>query len=146
MIVRDELCDNATKQSGLDDFGDVPFVDALDAIVDALNDDVRVEADVRVRAADMLTGVLVKRLRLVDDRVLHPDIAEQIVTAPVFIVGQPRSGSTHLHALLACVEGVRAPRLWELMLPSPPPERATYDSDPRIAAVQAGVDATPAEM
>jgi len=146
VIVRDELLARATKQSSLDDFGDVPFVDALDAIVDALNDDRRVDADVRARAADMLTGVLVKRLRLVDDRARHPEIAEEVVTAPVFIVGQPRSGSTHLHGLLACVEGVRAPRLWELTLPSPPPERATYESDPRIAAVQAGVDATPAEM
>jgi Sulfotransferase family len=146
VIVRDDLLEEATKQTDLDDFGDVPFVDALDAVVDALNDGTRVDGDVRARAADMLTGVLVKRLRLVDDRARHPEIADEVVAAPVFIVGQPRSGSTHLHALLARVEGVRAPRLWELSLPSPPPERETYDSDPRIAAVQAGVNATPAEM
>ena len=30
--------------------------------------------------------------------------------------------------------------------PSPPPERATYDTDPRIAMVQAGIDMMPAEM
>ena len=64
----------------------------------------------------------------------------------MFIVGQPRAGSTHLHALLACVEGVRAPRSWEMSAPSPPPERATYDTDPRIAMVQAGIDTMPAEM
>ena len=57
----------------------------------------------------MLTGVLVKRLRLVADRARHPEIADEVITAPVFIVGQPRSGSTHLHALLACVAGFRAP-------------------------------------
>jgi hypothetical protein len=91
-------------------------------------------------------GVLVKRLRLVDDRNRHPEIAGEAITAPVFIVGQPRSGSTHLHALLACLDGVRAPRMWELSAPSPPPERETYDSDPRIAEVQAALDKMPAEM
>ena len=136
----------ATSASGLDDFGDVPFLEALDAFVDSLNRDARVEGAVRDGAVGTLTGILTKRLRLVDDRKQHPEIAEEVITAPVFIVGQPRSGSTHLHALLACVEGVRAPRSWEMSAPSPPPERATYDTDPRIAMVQAGIDMMPAEM
>jgi hypothetical protein len=59
MIVRDELLEQATDLSGLDDFGDVPFLDALDALVDSLNRDARVDGDVRARAVEMLTGVLV---------------------------------------------------------------------------------------
>jgi len=146
VIVRDELLDAAIGIADLDEFGDVPFLDALDALIDSLNRDARVEGDVRDRAVEMLTGVLVKRLRLVADRAEHPAIAEEKVVAPVFIVGQPRSGSTHLHALLACVRGVRAPRFWEMSAPSPPPDAVTFDSDPRIAAVQAIVDQMPAEM
>ena len=146
MIVGDELLEQATTLSGLDDLGDVPFLDALDALVDSLNRDARVDGDVRDRAVEMLTGVLVKRLRLVADRAQHPEIAEEAIAAPVFIVGQPRSGSTHLHALLACVRGVRAPRFWEMSAPSPPPDIATFATDPRVAAVQAMVDQMPAEM
>jgi hypothetical protein len=146
VIVRDQLLDQATSAASLDDFGDVPFLDALDALVDSLNHDAHVEGPVRDSTAGMLTGILAKRLRLVNDRKQHPEIAEEVIAAPVFIVGQPRSGSTHLHALLACVEGVRAPRSWEMSAPSPPPERATYDTDPRIAMVQAGIDTMPAEM
>jgi hypothetical protein len=146
MIVRDQLLDAARQRSGLDDFGDVPFVDALDVLVDALNHDAHVEGAVENGAAETFIGILVKRLRLVDDRAQHPGIGLEEITAPVVIVGQPRSGSTHLHALLACVEGFRAPRLWESTAPSPPPEAATYESDPRITTVQAGVDAMPAEM
>src|SRR5262245_54961518 len=101
MIVRDQLLDHARERSGLDDFGDVPFTDALDALVDSLNRDARVDGDVEDGAAAMLTGILVKRLRLVDDRAQHPGIASEQITAPIVIVGQPRSGSTHLHALLA---------------------------------------------
>src|SRR5262245_10898715 len=100
MIVRDQLLADAASLTGLDDFGDVPFLEALDAVVDSMNEDARVEGDVRDRAVETLTGVLVKRLRLVADRAQHPEIADETITAPVFIVGQPRSGSTHLHALL----------------------------------------------
>jgi hypothetical protein len=145
-IEPDELIAAATSVSGLDDLGEVPFATALDVLVDSLNRDAKVEGAVRDGAFEMLKGALVKRLRLVDDRKQHPEIARETVTAPIFIVGQPRSGSTHLHALLACVETLRAPRQWELSMPSPPPERATYESDPRIAAVQSGIDAMPAEM
>jgi hypothetical protein len=146
MIGRDQLLEQATTLSGLDELGDVPFLDALDALVDSMNRDARVEGAVRDRAVEMLTGVLVKRLRLVADRAQYPEIADEVITAPVFIVGQPRSGSTHLHALLASVQGFRAPLFWEMSAPSPPPDRASFDTDPRIAAVQAIVEQMPAEM
>jgi hypothetical protein len=146
MIEADRLVAEAIETSGLDDFGDIPFREALDVMVDSLNRDAKVEGAVGDGAAGMLKGVLGKRLRLVDDRKQYPEIARETIAAPVFIVGQPRSGSTHLHALLACVEGFRAPRQWELSMPSPPPDRATDDSDPRIALVQSGIDHMPAEM
>jgi hypothetical protein len=145
-IVRDQLLEAACESSGLDDFGDVPFLEALEVLVDSYNYDVDLAEPVRDAFVAMLTGLLVKRLRLVDDRARHPEIAHEVVSAPIFIVGQPRSGSTHLHALLACLDGVRAPRTWEMTMPSPPPERATYDTDPRIAQMQAAIDQMPAEM
>jgi len=61
----------------------------------------------------------------------------------VFIVGLPRSGSTHLHTLLAQVEGARTPRFWEMSRPSPPPRLETFATDPRIAETQAVVDQIP---
>jgi hypothetical protein len=145
-IVRDTLLEHARVLAGLDDFGDIPFLEPLDRLIDSLDHDAHVEGEVRDRAVEMLTGVLVKRLRLVEDRRRHPEIATEVVTAPIVIVGQPRSGSTHLHALLACVDGLRAPRFWEMSVPSPPPDRATYETDARIAAVQDIVDALPEEL
>jgi hypothetical protein len=146
VIVREQVIDDAVALCGLDDVGDVPFTEALDALIDSLNTDAHVVGDVRRRAIETITGVLVKRLRLVDDRKRYPPIAEEAIVAPIVIVGQPRSGSTHLHALLACVDGLRAPRFWELSAPSPPPEAASYCDDPRITAVQAIVDTLPAEL
>jgi hypothetical protein len=59
------------------------------------------------------------------------------------IVGQGRTGTTILHELLAQDPATRVAMTWEIDRPMPPPETATYDTDPRIAEVDetlAGVD------
>ena len=51
----------------------------------------------------------------------------------VVLLGRPHTAKfTFLHALLAQDPRCRAPQVWELMRPSPPPEASTYCSDPRI--------------
>jgi len=47
-------------------------------------------------------------------------------------VGLPRSGTSILFELLAQDPEVGVPLTWEAMLPCPPPEAATYNTDPRI--------------
>ena len=73
----------------------------------------------------------------------HPEIAAQPVRAPLFILGLPRTGTSILHELLAQDPANRVPMTWEVMHPWPPPEAATFETDPRIAAVErhfAGID------
>jgi hypothetical protein len=55
------------------------------------------------------------------DRAQYPQIAELPVERPLFLVGFGRTGSTLLHHLLALAPQARAPLLWELWTPSPPP-------------------------
>jgi hypothetical protein len=87
-----------------------------------------------------LLRTLENRLRLVDLFGKHPEIAEQPVERPIFVVGPPRSGTTIFHDLLAMDPGNRVPLTWEACYPLPPPEAATLGSDPRIAQVQADLD------
>src|SRR5262249_17975739 len=77
---------------------------------------------------------LTNRLRLEEDRRRHPEIAAEEIRRPIVITGLPRSGSTLLHALLAQDPANRVPQTWETLRPSPPPDRETYDRDPRIAS------------
>ena len=132
-----ELMARARARTGLDDFGDLPFEEALDMLILSLERDARLDATRRAGAAAMITGMLAKNLALVEDRKRFPGIADEVVAEPIFILGLPRTGSTNLHRLMAQCEGIRAPRRWEMSLPSPPPEAATYDTDPRIAQVHA---------
>lgn len=50
----------------------------------------------------------------------------------MFVTGEPRTGTTLMHALMSVDPDARALRFWEVMYPSPPPEAADAD-DPRRA-------------
>ena len=74
-----------------------------------------------------------RRLKAIaDDRERHPEIAEVEIKQPMFILGLPRCGTSLLHALIDADPDVRTPLQWEIAHPSPPPEAATFDTDPRI--------------
>jgi hypothetical protein len=59
--------------------------------------------------------------RLWTDRFLRrqPEVGAQPVTAPIVVLGLPRTGTTLLHRLLAERPGMRGPLLWELLAPRP---------------------------
>jgi hypothetical protein len=82
----------------------------------------------------------VTRLQVVDWHSRHPEIAKAEVVAPVVLIGMGRTGTTILHDLLGQDPDNRIPRTWEVDRPYPPPETSTYDNDPRIEEVQAGID------
>jgi len=52
------------------------------------------------------------------------------------VVGLPRTGTTILFDLLSLDPNARSPREWEISMPWPAPQAATFDSDPRIAILQ----------
>ena len=54
----------------------------------------------------------------------------------MFVTGEPRSGTTLMHALMSVDPDARALRFWEVMYPSPPPGVAGAD-DPRRARADA---------
>ena len=122
----------ASRRTGLDDFGDPAFREPLERLLDSLEREARLNLIGRIAAREDLTGMLMNRLKLERDRKLHPAIAHEQIRRPLIITGLPRTGSTFLHGLLAQDPASRVPLHWELRFPSPPPERSTYDTDPRI--------------
>jgi hypothetical protein len=121
----------AQRRTGLDDFGDQAFREPLRRLLDSIEREARLSFVGRLAAREDLTRLLISRLRLRRDRARHPQIAAERIVRPLFITGLPRSGSTLLHGLFAQDPANRVPLNWETMYPSPPPERATYLSDPR---------------
>ncbi len=136
----DALLQKARDNTGLVDFGEDDFRDPLALLLDGLEKEARLSLLGRMIARADLLRTLENRLGLVDLLKRHPEITEQPVERPLFVVGPPRSGTTIFHDLLAMDTDNRVPLSWEASYPLPPPETATYHTDPRIARVQADLD------
>jgi hypothetical protein len=130
----------ARDATGLDDFGEDTWQDGLERLVAALCDEAALSDRGILAAAGDIVGHLTNRLRVVDWHRRHPALARDDVTPPIVIVGQARTGTTILFDLLAQDPAHRVPLTWEVDRPVPPPETATYDTDPRIAEVEAQLD------
>ncbi len=65
----------------------------------------------------------------------NPNLATAPVTAPLFILGLPRSGTTFLHALLAEDRENLVPRNWQTIYPAPRPPDFDPARDKRARAV-----------
>ena len=134
---RDRLVGEAIAQAGTDDFGEPTWQEGLDILLDGLQSEARLhELGVEIAAGDVVNQ-LATRLGITAWRGENPEIAQVGVTQPIVIVGQPRTGTTILHDLLALDPALRAPLTWEVDRPLPPPETASYETDPRIAEVDA---------
>ncbi|MGA9490823.1 MAG: sulfotransferase, partial [Mycobacterium sp.] len=136
----DALVAAACAEAGSDDFGGDGWQPGLTRVIDDLVDEARLSAiGVEIGHLDLIRA-LKNRLEVIAWRKQHPQIAEQPITAPIFIVGQPRTGTTILYDLLAQDPGLRAPLTWEVDAPCPVPAPETYHSDPRIAQAQATIE------
>jgi hypothetical protein len=134
----------ACEEAGTDDFGDGPGFEGwrlgLDLVADELVNQARLSAiGVEIAYLDMIRA-LKNRLEVIAWRKQHPDVAAKPITAPIFIVGQPRTGTTILYDLLAQDPELRAPLTWEVDAPCPVPQPETYHNDPRIAQTQASIE------
>jgi Sulfotransferase family len=136
----EQLIETACEQTGLDDFGADTFRVGLDRLADGLHHEARLNEVGEVMAPMAVLGHLTNRLQVTDWHRRHPEIGAGDVTPPIVMIGMGRTGSTILHDLFGQDPANRVPRTWEVDHPCPPPEAATYETDPRIAESQAGID------
>jgi len=134
-LTSEALAERAVGATGLDDFGGDSWREPLDHLLDSLRSEARLNELGAAIVPDELAGYLTTRLEIVAERTRHPGIAEAAVEPPIVIIGQGRTGTTILYDLLAQGPDTRVPLTWEVERPCPPPEAATYDSDPRIEEV-----------
>ena len=134
----EQLIDGAVAESGLSDFGDDGFRTGLDALLSSFEQEAEPNAIGGPTLEALVTSTLVGRLRVIDWWKSHPELADERIVEPIFIIGVSRSGTTALSHLLSVDPAVRAPRQWEIQKPTPPPEAATYETDERyLAAIEA---------
>ena len=87
---------------------------------------------------EQLTGNLVNRLRLQALLTAHPEIEDIPIERPIIICGLPRTGTTHLHNLLAADPALRHLPYWESLEPFPAPDEP--DEQARRERCAVGLD------
>lgn len=117
-------------ETGLSDWGDDSFEHRFGLAVDHINS-IPMDGSGRQAAAENINWLLTDRLKFMGDRNAHP-LADEVIDRPMFATGEPRSGTTLMHALMSVDPDARALRFWEVMHPSPPPG-VVEGVDPRLA-------------
>jgi len=113
----------AMKRTGLSDFGDPSFEEPFEKLLEVLPNHPLSSLGTLLSEQTMVKA-LSNRLRIQAYLKAHPELADQKVDRPVFVLGFPRTGTTLLQNLLGLDEGQRCLQFWEIQTPIP------LDSDP----------------
>jgi hypothetical protein len=126
------LISHAKANTGLSDFGSEDWYEPFQQLIKSWNEEASLHAMGRIMARSDLLLYLQARLQIEDTYKKHPEIDEEQIVNPIIIVGQGRSGTSGLLNLLAKDPENGTVTTWEAYFPCPPPEKATYRTDPRI--------------
>lgn len=128
-----ELIETASRKTGLSDFGDDKWREPFEVLLKSLNEEADLHLFGRLVTRSEILLWLQTRLEIEATYKAHPEIEDEIIDAPVIVTGLGRSGTSILFELLAQDTQFGVPTSWEIMFPCPPPEKATYHDNPRIA-------------
>ena len=136
---RDDLVSEARAALGLDASagvgaieGDDSFLDQLDVLLRALEDEAELTLIGRWLTRRFLVRLLEVRFQVAAYLRSDPGVTDEVVAAPLFVTGLPRSGTTILFGVLDCDPALRAPQGWELLRPVPPPSPQTQPDVGRV--------------
>lgn len=117
-IEAESLYRAAYRRAGSTDFGAWNFAEPLERLLKSYRDEAKLTTLGRITVRELLVSLLDNLLRMEAERTADPKIEQQRIAAPVFIIGLPRTGTTHLHGLLSEDPDNRAPLTWEVMYPA----------------------------
>lgn len=119
----EELHDYARQRTGLSDFGEQSYREGLSVLLDSIRYDAKLSPLGGWLIREYTRSALEKRLLLIDYQKRHSDQVVGKLNRPIIVAGLPRSGTTHLHRLLAALPNSRPIPMWELVSPLPTPGR-----------------------
>ena len=114
----DSLHRAAYRRAGSTDYGSWDFAEPLERLLKSYRDEAALTTLGRITVRELIVSLLDNLLRMEAERAANREIERQRIAAPVFIVGLPRTGTTHLHGLISEDRANRAPLTWEVMYPA----------------------------
>lgn len=134
------LAQARARHAPLSEFGDPSFRLGLEALTDSLRKEAGLSVLGQQLLAEKLIAQLGNRLRVEDYFRRHPEIEQEQIAPPLFIVGIPRTGTTKLHRLLSNDANLLWMSFWESQFPVPLPGETLGNPEVRRAEGQKLVD------
>jgi len=122
----------ACRLSNLEDLGPQRFMKPLQFLIEDYAQDPLLTYLGTLVARKMLVHTVANRMQVHRDLTQHPEILNEKIDSPIFVVGLPRSGTTLMYNLLAQDQRNRSLKFWETYAPS----RPAGNPDPRIKAAK----------
>jgi hypothetical protein len=114
----DDLLRSAERRAGSSALGEWPIEEPFERLLASYRDEADLTTLGRITVRELVVSLFENLLRLEAQRAANPAIERASVADPVFIIGLPRTGTTHLHGLLSQDPANRAPFTWEVMYPA----------------------------
>ena len=110
--------------AGFSDFGGDEWREPFAVLIKAINEEAELNLFGRLMTRSDILLWLQARLGIEAAYKQHPEIDDEVIDAPLFVTGLPRSGTSILFEILAQDPQFGSVRNWEMMFPYPPPEQA----------------------
>src|SRR5277367_3619046 len=118
-LTEDTLLNEAKKQAGLSDFGDLWFLEPMGKLLDSIHKEAKLSPAGVANQGGRIVHGLVSRLRLQDAIKRNPEILDEKVIVAGTIVGLPRTGSTMFHRMLSNAPGINSIKWFETQFYAP---------------------------
>lgn len=109
---------------------------ALDKLIYSINNEGNSNPFGSIAVKSLIERNLYGRYKVEETIKYNPDILDENIKEPIFIIGMPRTGTTILHALMHQDKAHRSPLSWECLLPHPVPIPETFNNNQQLATIE----------
>lgn len=131
----------AVEKTGLDDFGEASYREALRVLLDAYDREAKLTPLGRAIVEGQIADLLEKRLRAEKMWKDDPAVLDRPIRRPIVILGLVRTGSTALHYLMGQDPDRQSLEYWLAQNPRPRPPRSRWETYPEFQRSAAEIDA-----
>ena len=121
-------------------YADDGLTEGLDRLIASVKANARLNAFGKFAFKTLIQRMADARFKVEKAIAERPEILDDPITEPLFIIGMPRSGTSILQALLNQDAAHRSPLSWECLLPHPAPTPESYRHNDRIDTIRTEFD------
>src|SRR5690554_82326 len=115
-----EILREAAQETGLGRYIGEDMAQRFDYLINLFNEFGSIRENAYPAAVAEIKRYVANRLKVARDWDRYPQILDEKIVQPFFVIGNARAGTTFAQSILTLDEGHRTPCYWDVRNPSPP--------------------------